>query len=265
MKVGLCTIAFRDKLLDAALDSAQALGFDGVEIWGREPHLSEAFDENRVRTAARMAHARGLEIPVLGSYYRAGATSPRESNGVRLEDTIHTGRCLHVPIIRVWASDVPSAAANADIWHETVDGIRRACDLADDLEMLIAAEMHSGTLADTGASARKLVERVDRPNFRLNFQVAAHDYGGETALARLEAALPSVAHVHAQNYAHLTVNGEPVKQSPLRRGVWDYGALVGRLKEAGYDGYLAVEFPFAEGDRRTPALADDIGYLRSVV
>jgi len=62
MKLGVCTIAFREKLLRVALTIAQQIGFDGVEIWGREPHISESCDDRRVRAARKTVEWRGLEV-----------------------------------------------------------------------------------------------------------------------------------------------------------------------------------------------------------
>ncbi len=264
IKTALCTIAFREKLLEVALDAAARLGFDGVEIWGREPHISETFDENRVRTAERMARSRGLAIPVFGSYFRLGATRSQGDGKVQLQDTLHIARCLRTPIVRIWASDVPSAEADDRLWKRVVREGREACDRAADLNITIVAEMHDNTLCDTGASACRLVELIGRDNFRLNFQVAAYDHG-ESAVDRLQQVLPYVAHVHAQNYYRLATAERQAQRAPLAAGVWDYPTLVHMLREAGYEGYIAIEFPAREGDGKLQSLAEDLQYLRSLL
>src|SRR2546430_2235288 len=45
MKVGLCTIAYQELPLEEALDRAAALQFDGVELWGKPPHLAAGAGE----------------------------------------------------------------------------------------------------------------------------------------------------------------------------------------------------------------------------
>ena len=39
MKLGLCTIAFQEKPLEEVIDIAADYGFDGIEVWGKPPHL----------------------------------------------------------------------------------------------------------------------------------------------------------------------------------------------------------------------------------
>ncbi len=266
IKLALCTIAFREKLLDYALSVADELGVAGVEIWGREPHISEKFDENRVRTARRMVARRGLDIPVFGSYLRFASAYPHTDDTVELGPTLHIARCLRAPIVRIWASDVGSAEATEAIWTTAIRQIRQACDQAAKLSIILAAEMHDVTLTDTGAAARRLVEEVDRPNFRLNFQISAY-INTETPEQRLAAVLPYVVHVHAQNYQRLLTGDDDhdLIRAPLEHGVIDYAPLVGQLVEAGYDGYIAVEFAPTESRDKSDALRGDIEYLQSLL
>lgn len=262
-KIGLCSIAFRERLLEYPLDVAADIGFQGVEIWGREPHISEEFDASRVAAVRRMVAERGLEVPVFGSYLRLGATNTNNSGNASLKDVLQIAAALGAPIIRVWASDVGSEEAEEGVWQETVREVREAAASAAKMGMILAAEMHSKTLADTGASARRLVEEVDSEAFGLNFQ-ASSNLEEEKPMARLEAVLPKVVHLHAQNYAPLAGRGNRVERVALADGIIDYRSLVSRLREAGYQGYLAVEFCPSNVKDKAYAIAQDFEFLRSL-
>jgi len=262
MRVCLCTISLREKLLDVALDIAAELGFEAIELWGREPHVSEIFDESRLRSIRQMAQQRNLAIPVFGSYLYFGKTTHREES-VQLVDTLHTAYGLHTSIVRVWASDVASAQASAQVWEKTIREAQEACDRAHKMKIVLAAEMHDNTLADTALSARRLVEEINRPNFGLNYQALSRP-GIEDPLERLEYVLPYVVHVHCQNF--IPINSEPgYKRVPLEEGYIDYRALVRRLHEAGYEGHLAIEFAAEEGKGKEASLKRDLEYLRSLI
>lgn len=262
MKIILCTIAFRDKLLDYSLDVARKVGYDGVEVWGREPHVAEKFDENRMRATRKLLDGRGVVPYVLGSYLRFGRT--RNELDVQLGDTLHVARWLKTPLIRVWASDVGSAQANAQVWKQTVAEAQDACDRAAKLNMTLAVEMHGGTLADTADSALRLVQEVDRPNFGLNFQIASVRDGDSTE-RRLTKVLPYVVHVHAQNYSEIPAHpADPLRRVPLSSGVASYPLMLRILREAGYAGSVAVEFAYVEGPGKVNALADDLQFLRTL-
>ncbi len=263
IRIILCTIAYRDRLLDHVLDVAEDLGFDGVEIWGREPHISEQFDENRVKAVQRMIHERDLVVPVLSSYLRFGCTKARYEDNVQLEDTLHTAHCLGTQIVRVWASDVPSAQATEAVWETTTRECQQACDQASKLGIALAVEMHGGTLADSGAAARRLAESVKRDNFRLNYHIVP-DTELQTPLEQLQSVMPYVVHMHAQNYARLTGEDEG-RRVPLGDGAIDYQPLVRQLRKSGYTGCIAVEFSWVEGEAKREALAADLLYLKRLV
>lgn len=264
MRICLCTISYREKLLDVALDAARSIGFGAVELWGREPHVSETYDESRVRGVRQMVEERGLRLPVFGSYLVFGRTQNHDGD-VTLADALHTAHGLRAPIMRVWASDVPSKEASPSVWEATVAQIQEACDRAAKMSVTFAAEMHDDTLADTGPSARRLVEEVGRANFRLNFQVG--NLGVEDQDERLETVLPYVVHMHCQNFRIDNAPGTSKKEVRvnLADGMVDYGRLIARLSAAGYEGQFAVEFAAEEGPGKEESLRRDLLYLRSLL
>ncbi|MCX7598121.1 MAG: sugar phosphate isomerase/epimerase [Armatimonadetes bacterium] len=263
-RLALCTIAFRERLVENVLDLAKELGFEGVELWGREPHVSEVYDYNRTRLCRRMCEERGLEIAALGSYLRFAPTR-KNSDDASLLDTLHTAHTLRAPIVRVWASDVPSAKASAALWEQVVTEAREAARRSRRLGIVLAVEMHDDTLCDTADSARRLVEEVGCDNLRLNFQVGARQ-GCEDPVERLKKVCDYVVHVHAQNFFQLsTANGDGPKRAPLGEGIVDYETLISLLRQRGYTGWISVEFASVEGDGKTEAIAADLAYLRRLV
>ncbi|MCD6351030.1 MAG: sugar phosphate isomerase/epimerase [Armatimonadetes bacterium] len=263
-RIALCTIAFRERLLDDALDMARDLRFPAVELWGREPHVSEVYDYNRLRMIRKMCQERGLEIAALGSYLRFGATK-KNSDNVSLVQTIQTAYTLRAPILRVWASDVGSSRASESVFKRAVAEAQEACRRCLKLGITLAVEMHDDTLADTAASALKFVEMVGCENLGLNFQPSAR-VRREKPLERLEKVIDHVVHCHAQNFYSLgTADGVEPKRAPLREGLVDYKEVVALLKSANYQGWIAVEFAHTEGNEKNQAIAEDLVYLTELL
>ena len=260
----LCTISHREKLLEYVLDVARDLGFEAIEIWGREPHINEKFDENRTQAARRMIEERHLAIAALSSYVVFGPKRTRPEELVELEDVLHTARCLRSSIVRVWPSDIGSADASKTIWDRTVGEIREACDRASRLGITLAAEMCDDTLADTGESALRLLEAVDRENFGLTFHVSGRPRP-ETPEQRLEAVRNRVVNLHLQNFHNLTESdSERPRRAPIGEGLVDWYPLLEMLSESGYRGYHALEYACCEGNGKREALAADLGYVKSL-
>ena len=263
-RVALCTSALREKLLEDALVAAAKLGFPGVEVWGREPHVGEVYDYNRSRQCKRLCEDRRLEIVALGSYLRFGATR-KTQDGVDLLETLQTAHALRAPIVRVWASDIPSASADAKVWHAAVAEAREAAGRCRKLGITIAVEMHDDTLADTADSARRFIDECECDNLRLNYQPAGRN-GLDDPLDRLGKVMDYVVHIHAQNYAALAgANGEVPRRASLPGGLVNFEALVDLLVAKNYRGWIAVAAAPVEGDGKLNSLAADLAFLNGLL
>lgn len=248
-------------MLEYSLDLAAEIGFQGVEIWGREPHISEEYDRNRVAAAGRMVRERGLEVPVFGSYLRMGATN--NDDPVDLKAVLQIAVGLGARTVRVWASDVGSDQADQALWDRAVAEAREAAARAANMGLRLAVEMHGNTLCDTGASTRRFVEAVGAENFGVNFQPSSRPRP-ESVLERLELVQPWVLHVHAQNFAPVGSSPDRVERVALAQGVVDYAAVVDQLRKSGYQGYLAVEFCPSNATDKREAIARDYHFLRGL-
>lgn len=267
MKLSLCTIAFRERLLEDAINIAQQIGFDGVEIWGREPHISENFDERRVRAARKMIEDRNLEICGLGSYlrFRGGAAPDEEDDSPDLPSVLHTARVLGAPTVRVWAGSCPSARARKRDWKLCVQELQDACEKAANVGADIAVEMQSGTFADTAASANRLLDDVAAPNLKLNYQ-PGNGLPPEDPVKRLRSVVHRLASVRVRNYDRLLSDPDDRQYIvPLAEGVFDYRKLISILREADFEGYIGVEAISAKASDKVDALKAEYEYLRALL
>ena len=74
MKIAAFSGSLIDYSIHEAMSIAAELGFDGIEIACREPHLSGT-SLPRVREMKALADGRGLEIPALAGYMGHFSTS----------------------------------------------------------------------------------------------------------------------------------------------------------------------------------------------
>ena len=104
MKLGLCTIAFQEKPLEEVIDIAADHGFDGIEIWGKPPHLPADYDENYVKNVRDMAHRKGLAISAFGSYVDPLMTLHQK----HFEEAFKIAHELGTDLVRIWSGGGPS-------------------------------------------------------------------------------------------------------------------------------------------------------------
>ena len=252
MKLGLCTIAFQEKPLEEVIDIAADHGFDGIELWGKPPHLPEDYDESYVRNVKDMAHRKGLTISAFGSY--VDPLMPLHQK--HFEEAFKIAHELGTDLVRIWSGGGPSksiAPADKRLIHFRLVSITQWANFRS---IRLGLEMHNNHLTDSVDSILETIEGVRLPALKTYYQPLARSDADEPHTAA-EKLAEHIANVHAQNFDE---NGNAC---PIADGVVDYAKIVEILSAAGYDGYLEVEF--VHGDNKLEALQRDRDYLASLI
>lgn len=252
MHIGLCTISNGESPVDAVLEQAADVGYDGVEIWGKD-HVGDGSAET-CHAIRRQAADLGLEIPVYSSYLRPGTPSfPDE-----LDRELSVADQLDADLVRVWAGDQEYDDHEPAHWDRVVDDLKQVTRAAGRRDLDVTVEKHAGTLTDTKEGARRLIETVDSPRCGLNYQ-AMFSLPPSELLAEAEALAPISNNVHVQ--AMPDQNGE--RRCPLADAYFDVEAVLQPFLEADFRGYVNVEFVPDDRPYRE-AIQEDLEYLRSV-
>lgn len=174
MKIAYSTYALQDVDPFEAVTRCREIGYEGLEIncgadWPTAPGRFGANDRERLRDAFREA---GFPPPVMMNLiHLCGHDEDREAKTKALADTCRLARDLS------W-EDGPSVVTTtlgkqAGTWEEAreqvAEKLRLYADIARDHDVILAAEAHVGQEMDTPEKARWLVEAIDHPNLRLNF------------------------------------------------------------------------------------------------
>jgi sugar phosphate isomerase/epimerase len=251
MKIGLCTLSNAKSSVESVVRSAGDTGYDGVEIWGKG-HVGDGTDDicQSIRDAAR---SNQLEIPVYGSYARAG--NPKFVDGIDHE--LAVADRLDTDLIRLWAGRQEYGDHDEDHWGAVVDDLRTATDRAVERGLEVTVEKHANTLTNDTDGAERLVEAVDRPACQLNWQPVFGMPANEIVRdAERLAGLSNNIHIQA------VPERDASNRCLLEEAYFDVGAIFEAFAHDGYEGYVNVEFvtddrPYEE------AIAADLDYLRS--
>ena len=235
IRSGLVSITFREHSPRHIVDLVSQAGLEAIE-WGGDVHVPHG-DIQQARLVKNLTLDAGLEVSSYGSYYRAGATDPREF--APIVDTAHE---LGAPTIRIWAGDQGSEACDDTYKSRVVDLTQQAADLAAHAEIRVAFEFHANTLTDTNESARLLLEAVDHPNVETYWQpppgsTPAHNLEGIDSVA------PWISNLHVFTWHTDTHNRLPlVAREP------DWMRYLSRIAASPRGRFALIEFVQGDAD-----------------
>ena len=181
-RIGLCSVTFRQLTAEQIITAAAAAGLESIE-WGADIHVP-AGDPARAEIVAQRTADAGLAVASYGSYWRADED---------ISPVLDSAASLGADRMRIWAGRIGSAEASEAERSAITEAIADACASARERGITLALEYHSGTIADTPAAVRSLLDDV--PALRTYWQptVGASD---DAALREYELLRDAVAAVH---------------------------------------------------------------------
>jgi hydroxypyruvate isomerase len=155
-----------------------------------------------------------------------------------LETSLAYAATLDCRQIHVMAGPSATGASTAPSEATYIENLRRGAELArrQDITLLIEPLNRRdapGYFLSTLEQARNLIERIDRGNVRLQFDLYHAQIMGGDLSERLRAYLPITGHIQ--------IAGVPGRHEP-DQGEINYPFLFGLIDELGYDGWIGCEY-----------------------
>ncbi len=260
MKLSLFSVSYAGFWGQHRLDITQfiakaaGLGFEGVMLAGKRPHLSPLdYDAERLERVRGALEEHSVSCLAVAGYndfaHTAAAEVPyREMQIQYIESLCRAASLLGARLVRVFtAYDLPGQNPQA-LWADTVAVLQELSDRAAQYGVTLALQNHH----DLGVHTKALLELlndVGRPNCRLGFDAWSPALRGEDLYESAKAAAPFTAMTTNADYIRLPrfryrpdlVNYEPAEPDAVRavrfgEGFIDYQAFFQGLKDGGFDG-----------------------------
>ncbi|WP_309382136.1 sugar phosphate isomerase/epimerase family protein [Cerasicoccus frondis] len=254
MKIGLCTIAYRNLDVCAVIPHAARIGFEEIEIIGKQVEDKSDAELDTIRDCA-VDH--GVEIAGVAPYFWFTQDEKlwRESMDIA-ERFTHIACRLGARMVRTFTDSGPtgigSHAATEAQWATAVQSLQTITARAPDL--IFSVETHEKTLADTPAACLRLRKCVGAENLLFTYQA----FKGGEIIGDYEAIKPSVRQVHLNPHLGDHPHGD------LGDCGVDYAALLQHLAATGYAHSVAVEF-CKEGEASWERLERNHHWLREQI
>lgn len=245
--------------LEDFVDKAAELGFDGVMLMAKRPHLSilDWPADRRPRLRERIQN-RGLRMGCVAGYtnftadLEHGDIPHREIHIQHVIDLAQLAHDLGGNLVRIFTGyENASATAHAQ-WKLTVDSLRECARRTAQLGVTIGVQNHHDIACGVD-SMYDLIREVDEPNCRAMFDAWAPALHGEDLVEAASKMATLTAYTTVANYqlrprykyVPALVNYEKLTPSiqavPMGEGFINYVAFLAALDSAGYSGPVAYE------------------------
>lgn len=275
MKLGVSNYSFSRYVREGRLDlfgvisTTAEMGFQGIEFSGFGPD-GEGVDQielaKKVKDACAEANLTIMSWTVGANFLSPAGGGTVDDEIARLKGQVDICEALGAPKMR----------------HDATGGFPgRKNDLSDYIEALpIVAKGYAGVTeyaADKGIKTmienhgfffqdsdrvEALINKVGNPNFGALVDIGNFLCADEEPIQAVKRMAPYAFHVHAKDFHVKDASEDPGEGwFRSRGGNWLRGSIIGHgnvnikgcldiLKEAGYDGFLSIEFEGMEDNRR---------------
>lgn len=245
--------------LDSFLEKARALGYDGVMLMAKRPHLSilDADESARRRLCDKLENL-NLTVACLAGYtdFCLGSERPdipaREMQILYVAELARLAHDLGSPLIRVFTGYSPSAATPEQGWNWCVESLRECARRAADFGVTIGVQNHHDTAVHY-ESLFDLLAEINEPNCKAMFDAWAPALQGCDLTAAVRKMAPYIVHTTVADYVrrprfsyspHLVnyvreIDG--IRAVPMGEGFINYRGFFAALAATGFQGYVAYE------------------------
>jgi sugar phosphate isomerase/epimerase len=241
------------------VDKAADLGYDGVLLMAKRPHLSvlDWGPDARRRLRERM-ESRGLSAVCIAGYTNFTADLEHGDIPQREFQIRHVGELaamahdLGGDLVRVFTGYENTAAAPHAQWKMVVDALRECARRASEFGVTIGVQNHHD-IACGFESMDDLIAEIGEPNCRAMFDAWAPALHGVDVTAAAARLAPRTVHTTIANYqmrdryryVPSLVNYEKITPTvqavPIDEGFIDYTSFLSALEAGGFDGTVAYE------------------------
>lgn len=271
LRFGFSTNAFREYGLSEAIEVIADAGYDGVELLFDEPHLypptadeaaiqatRDALDRNRVE----ISNCNAFMLTAIEDFHHPSYVEPDEAYREKRIDytkaALETAAALDHDYISIEpGGPIPDGKRREWAMDTFVESLEAVLPVAEETGVDLHVEPEPDLLVETTGGFLDLVERVDHPSIRCNFDAGHLFCVGEDPVEAFDALEAYVDHVHLEDIPADRTH----EHTQLGDGAMDVDGFLNALDDRGYDGYVTVElYPYEETAAETAREA--AAYLR---
>jgi sugar phosphate isomerase/epimerase len=245
--------------LDQFIDKAAELGYDGVMLMAKRPHLSVLdYDSDACRRLKDKLESRNLRTVCIAGYtnftadLEHGDIPHREIQTQHVTGLARMAHELGGNMVRIFTGYESAAAPYGAQWKILVETLRECARRASDYGVIVGVQNHHD-LAVGYETLFDLIQQVNEPNCRAMFDAWAPYLHGADLIAAAQKLAPVTVHTTIADYqlrpryryhpdvVNYTPQPPLVQAVPMGQGSIDYRGFLTALRMAGARPSIAYE------------------------
>ena len=265
MQLGYSTWGMPTVPIDVSIPHLAFLGFDGIELTIIQRFTTElsTLDSAERKRIAALLQDHNLALPAIAAHSNLMDVDVeshkrnmwRLKGGVDLAIDLAQGD--NIAAVNTTTGGKPGEwDTKKDFLCERVGEL---VDYAASKGVIIAMEPHIGAIIDTPAKVLELLEIIDSPFLKVNFDISHFDIVGMSTEETVSALAPVSVHTHVKDQRGISPDFEFLIPG---EGEFDYVEYLKAMQEHGYDGFITAEVSFMVQARKDydPLAAADLTY-----
>lgn len=242
LRLSLAAYSFRQWLtgprrsmsLEDFIDRGAEYGLDAVELTSY--YFPSPITREYLNKLKRRAFLLGLDISgtAVGNTFTHPPGPERDREIAHVKQWVDHAADFGAPTIRIFAGNVPEGSTEEQARKHTLECLETALEHAERRGVFLALENHGG-IVSTADQLLAIVKAVDSDWFGVNLDTG--NFHGEDPYVEMAAVAPYAVNVQVKT--EIQPQGQPKREADLAREVEI-------LREAGYRGYVVLEYEAAE-------------------
>ena len=271
MFAGFHSVALHRDPMAVAIAKVAAAGYRGIELnaetlpWAG-PHVTPETPAAERRAIAAAAHKAGLAITAVGAHIPmvdASVESRRQAIAY-VNGCSDLAREVGAPVVHILSGERPAGASEAAAWGWFADAVAATASHAKKQGIVLAIEAIAGHAFHAVDDYARLARDLPGSDFRVNFDPSHLFVQGEDPFRLVAEQGPRIAHMHMKDGRGRFPD---FAFPPLGQGGIDFPALIAKLRAAGYQGALSVEYEanvFGFSEPEATVLAHGVAFLKGL-
>lgn len=241
MKLSFSTLSCPNWDLDQIINSAVQNNYDGVELMGKNPHISLDKSKEEYKKIQNKFADQNLDIPCVTAYtkFNYNDLSKRKENIEELKKMIDLANDIGADYVRTFGSSDDNRFNLDQVINWIIEAFAEIDSYAKEKKVKVLLETHD--VLSKGRDLKKIFEKNDFNNCGILWDVAHSVRAGEEIETTIKYLEDYIYHIHLKDWINISSKKEDYYVL-LGAGELQIEKLLKELNKINYNGYLSLEW-----------------------